>query len=174
MFGQDLLQHAIQAGKLRFHVDVVGADDVVDQEVERGGLPVRLRRRAGSRVSLAFDFLQHGGWIETARAAGLVESLSAAATIIDAEPFENLCASRHPGGQFAHRDFRRKCVHVLSLAPGGSDVGDWSHGARARMFRSAMCTDVPVLLYHRTGPVLCLNGWRKTFGWLRVEENQLV
>jgi hypothetical protein len=80
-------------------------------------------------VSLAFDFLQHGGWIETARAANLVESLPAAATIIDAEPFENLCASRHPGGQFANRDFRRKYAHVLSLAPAGSHVGDWSHGA---------------------------------------------
>jgi hypothetical protein len=38
-----------------------------------------------------------------------------------------LCGSRHPGGQFANRDFGRKCAHVLSLAPGGSHVGDCSH-----------------------------------------------
>jgi hypothetical protein len=38
-----------------------------------------------------------------------------------------LCGSRHPRGQFANRNDRRKCAHVLSVAPGGSRVGDCSH-----------------------------------------------
>src|ERR1039458_4083871 len=38
-----------------------------------------------------------------------------------------------------------------------------------RTFRWHDAPGVPVLLYHETMPVLCTNGWRKSFGWLRVK-----